>query len=132
MIKLCLTTNHYLITPRQTRLNHYIISMVPLSDFQKLDIRIGTIVEAAPVEGSEKLLRLMLDFGDEKRQIVAGIAAWYTPEALLQKQIPVIVNLEPRMIKGVESQGMILAADDEGRAILLAPEEHLANGSKVR
>jgi len=106
--------------------------MIPFSDFQKLDIRIGTIIEAAPIKGSEKLLRLMLDFGDEKRQIVAGIAAWYTPEELLQKQIPVIANLEPRMIKGVESQGMILAADDEGRAVLLHPEKPVAKGSKVR
>lgn len=105
---------------------------VSIENFQKLEIRIGTIVEAVPVEGSEKLLSIIINFGNETRQIVAGIAAWYTPDALVQKQIPVIVNLEPRMIKGVESQGMILAADDEGRAVLLRPEKQVADGAKVR
>ena len=106
--------------------------MISFSDFQKLDIRIGTIIEATPVEGSEKLLRLMVDFGDESRQIVAGIAAWYAPEALAQKQIPVILNLEPRAIKGMESQGMILATDDNERAVLLHPERQVVDGAKVR
>lgn len=106
--------------------------MIPFEDFQKLDIRIGTIVEAEALEGSTKLLKLVIDIGKEKRQLVAGIAKSYQPEEVIGKQIPVLVNLEPKMLHGLESQGMILAADNEGYPVLLHPEKEITSGSRVR
>ena len=98
----------------------------------KLDIRVGTIKSAERVEGADKLMKLMMDMGTEERQLVAGIAEWYSPEELVGKQIPVLVNLEPKNFRGTESNGMILAADDDGKAILLHPGREIKNGSKIR
>lgn len=106
---------------------------VSFSEFAKLDIRIGTIVSAEIITDSTKLLRLEIDLGSEKRQLVAGLGAVVTNlSTLVGKQIPVLVNLEPRMLRGIESQGMILAADDNGSPVLLLPETKLPNGSIVR
>ncbi len=85
--------------------------MIKFKDFQKLDIRVGTVVEAERVEGSNKLLRLLIDLGNEKRQLVSGIAKWYKPEDIINKQLTMVVNLEPREIMGLESQGMLLAVE---------------------
>ncbi|NCN58903.1 methionine--tRNA ligase subunit beta [Candidatus Roizmanbacteria bacterium CG22_combo_CG10-13_8_21_14_all_38_20] len=104
---------------------------ITFEDFAKLDIRIGTIVEAEAVEGADKILKLVVDLGDEKRTIAAGIAEFYTPEELIGKQVPVLTNLEPRTFRGVESQGMILAAGDK-EPILLHPDKVIANGTKLR
>lgn len=104
---------------------------ITFDDFKKLDIRIGTIVVAEKVEGADKLLRIELDMGDEKRQIVSGIAEFYAPEDLVGKQIPILTNLEPRTFRGVESHGMMLAADD-GRPMLLHPQVKVSAGSVVR
>ncbi len=101
-------------------------------DFQKLDIRIATVLEAEPVPETTKLLKLKVDLGDESRVLVAGIAETYKPEDIVGKQIPILTNLEPRTIKGVESNGMILAADVDGKAILLHPDQKIINGSKIR
>ena len=106
--------------------------MITIDDFKKLEIKIGTIISAERIEGADKLLKLQVDLGSEKRQICAGIAQWYAPEDLVGKQIPILANLEPRMLRGNESQGMMLAADSEGRPILLHPETKIANGSIVR
>ena len=106
--------------------------MIAFEDFKKLDIRIGKILLAVKVEGTDKLMRLEIDFGMEKRQVVAAIAEFYQPEQLVGKEIPVLVNLEPRTIRGTESHGMILAADVEGRAVLLHPEEEVPPGSIIR
>lgn len=106
---------------------------VDFDSFKKLDIRIGKITTAEKVAGADKLLRLEVDFGDFKRQVLSGIAAFYNPEDLVGKQCPFIVNLEPRMIRGLESQGMILAADPgDNSAVLLHPDKQLPEGSKVR
>lgn len=101
-------------------------------DFKKLDIRIGKIISAEKVEGADKLLKLEVDFKSEKRQIISGIAQFYTPESLVGKKCPFILNLEPRTFKGVESQGMILAADVDGEPILLHPDKDIPQGSIVR
>jgi methionine--tRNA ligase beta chain len=106
--------------------------MITFEDFKKLDIRIGRILLAEKVEGTDKLIKLEIDLGTEKRQVVAGIAEFYQPEQLVGRQIPVLVNLEPRTIRGAESHGMILAADDEGRAVLLHPEKEVPPGSIIR
>lgn len=105
--------------------------MITFDDFAKLEIKIGTITTAEKVENADKLLKLEVDLGDEKRTIVSGIAQWYKPEDLIGRQVPVLTNLEPRNFKGVESQGMIIAADNEA-AILLHPDKEVPPGTKVR
>lgn len=101
-------------------------------EFKKLDLRIGKIIEAEKVEGADKLLKLKVDIGTEVRPVVAGIAQWYRPEDLIGREIVVVANLAPATIRGVESRGMLLAADQEGRAILLKPDQDVPPGSKVR
>lgn len=110
---------------------------ISFDDFIKLDIRIATVIAVDLIEGADKLLKLTLDVGDPEsgglgqRTIAAGIKAWYQPEDLLGKQIVYLANLEPRMLRGVESQGMVLAADGE-QAVLLRPWVSVANGSAIR
>lgn len=106
--------------------------MITFDDFKKLDIRIGRIMSAEKVEGTEKLLRLEIDLGTEQRQVVAGIAESYQPDQIVGREIPLLVNLEPRKIRGIESQGMILAVDVEGNPVLLHPEREVPPGSLVR
>lgn len=106
--------------------------MITFDDFKKLEIRIGKILSAERVEGTDKLLKLEIDFGAEKRQIVAGIAESYQPEQIIGKKVPVLMNLEPRSIRGVESQGMILAADNAGKPVLMHPDRDVPPGSVVR
>lgn len=106
---------------------------ITIDELSKVDIRIGTIESAERVEGSEKLLKLQLDFGEfGKRQILSGIAQWYAPEDLIGKQVPVIVNLEPRKMLGLESQGMLMATDGETGPVLLNPASKVLNGSLLR
>ena len=106
--------------------------MATIDDFAKLEIRVVEVLEVTPIEGSEKLLKLQVNIGDEKRQILAGIAKHYAPEELIGKKILAIVNLEPRMMMGEESQGMILAASDETTISVLMPEKNVEVGSKIR
>jgi methionine--tRNA ligase beta chain len=106
--------------------------MATIDDFQKLAIKIGTIRSAEKVEGSSKLLKLDIDLGHEKRQILAGIGEKYKPEDLKGKQIPILANLDPRTMMGLESNGMILAADTSGDPVLLHPDKKVANGTTVR
>ena len=106
---------------------------IPFSDFQKLELRVGTIVVAERVAGSEKLLRLEVDFGTEKRQIVAGIGRAHTSEKLVGTQCTFIINLEPRILMGLESQGMLLAASDtDGNPVLLRPIKEVASGAIIQ
>ncbi len=101
-------------------------------DFQKLDFRIGKIIEASPVPDSKKLIRVMVDFGTEKRQAVAGILKWYKPEDLIGKKCVFLLNLQKRLLAGLESQCMILAAEDEqGNVVVLVPEKDISEGSKI-
>lgn len=106
--------------------------MATIQDFNQLSIKIGTIRSAEKVEGSSKLLKLEIDLGHEKRQILAGIGQKYDPKDLKGKQIPVLANLDPRIMMGLESQGMILAVDLDGEPVLLHPDEKVANGAQVR
>ncbi len=106
--------------------------MISFEDFKRLEIRIGKIVSAEKVEGTDKLLKLEVDVGEEKRQLVAGIAQNYEPEQLMDKEVPILVNLEPRKIRGVESRGMLLAAIEEGRPVLLHPDREVSPGSIIR
>ncbi|MDD5144929.1 MAG: methionine--tRNA ligase subunit beta [Candidatus Pacebacteria bacterium] len=106
--------------------------MISFEDFKKLDMRIGKILSAEKIEGSDKLLKFEVDFGEEKRQIVSGIAEYFTPESVVGKEFPFVVNLEPRILRGVESSGMIMAVSVEGRPILLVPQEEVPPGSIVK
>jgi len=106
--------------------------MITFDDFKKLDIRIGKILSAEKVSGTDKLMKLEVDFSAEKRQLVAGIAEFFEPDHLIGKEIPVLLNLEPRSIRGIESQGMILAIDVDGKPILMHPEKEVPPGSIIR
>ena len=106
--------------------------LVSIDDFREIDLRIADIVAAEPVPGTDRLLTLQLRIGAEERQIVSGIAPGYTPEQLVGRQIVVVANLEPAKIRGVESRGMLLAAeDDDGAPILLGPDVRVQSGSSV-
>jgi methionine--tRNA ligase beta chain len=106
--------------------------MITYDDFIKLDIRIGTVTSAEKVQGTDKLIRLEIDLGEGTRQVVAGMALTYTPEDFIGKQVPILVNLEPRKLRGIESQGMILAVDVGGKPFLLLPDREVPLGSPVR
>jgi methionyl-tRNA synthetase len=105
---------------------------IDINEFAKLDLRIGKIENAERVEGSKKLIKLEVDVGDETRQLVAGIAEEYNPECLIGKLVPILANLKPVKLMGVESQGMILAVDVNGKPILLHPDREVPAGSRVR
>ncbi|MDI6690609.1 MAG: methionine--tRNA ligase subunit beta [Candidatus Bathyarchaeota archaeon] len=105
---------------------------ISFEEFQKLDMRIGKIVEANQIPSSRNLIRMIVDFGTEKRQAVAGLLQWYKPEQLVGRKCAFILNLQRRKFMGVESQCMILAAEDEkGNVVILQPEKDIAEGSKV-
>jgi len=104
---------------------------VSIKDFQKLDLRVGTIKSVEPVAGSKKLLKMLVDIGEE-RTIVAGLAGLYSEADLVGKQVVVVANLEPATLIGVESNGMVLAAEDRSGVHLLAPDALTRPGSKVR
>lgn len=105
--------------------------LVDLEEFKRLDIRVAHIKSASMVPETSKLMKIFIDIGEEERQIVAGIADQYAPEDLAGKKIIVIANLKPAKIRGVESRGMLLAATDAGRVILLVPDKDAAPGSKI-
>ncbi|MBP9151333.1 MAG: methionine--tRNA ligase subunit beta, partial [Flavobacteriales bacterium] len=101
-------------------------------DFQKLDIRIATILEAEKVAKTKKLLKLKVDTGFDQRTVVSGIAEFYSPEEIIGKQVCVLANLAPRAIKGIESQGMILMAESpDGKLSFVLPNQAVANGSSI-
>jgi methionyl-tRNA synthetase len=106
---------------------------VSYDDFGRMDIRIGTILEAVKVPKTKKLMQLKIDTGMDVRTVVSGIAEYFEPEAILGKQICLLANLEPREIKGIQSQGMILLAEDAGgRLVFVTPEEAMGNGAEVK
>lgn len=108
------------------------MDLITYEDFKKLDLRVAKILEAERVENSEKLIKLQIDLGEEKRQIVAGIGKFYNPEDLINKQIVVVCNLEPKALVGLESNGMLLAASNEDQISLLIPDTEISPGSIVR
>jgi len=105
---------------------------VTFEEFQRMDLRVGEITAAEKVEGTEKLIKLEVDIGAERRTMVAGIADMYSAEDLVGKKLAVIVNLKPAVIRGIESQGMILAAEIEGKASLAFFDPEVPAGAKVR
>jgi methionyl-tRNA synthetase len=106
---------------------------IEFDDFMKMDIRTGTILEAEKVAKTKKLLKLTIDTGIDKRTVVSGIAEYYDPEDIKGKQVSILVNLKPRKLRGIESQGMILMAEDkDGKLVFVAPEQTVSNGSEIK
>tara|TARA_Y100000310_G_scaffold268360_1_gene280940 strand:+ start:8313 stop:8636 length:324 start_codon:yes stop_codon:yes gene_type:complete len=107
--------------------------MITFDDFKKMEIKIGKVVSAEKVPETDKLVKLIFDLGDEKRQIIAGVAEVIdSPADLVGKEMPVLVNLEPKKLRGHDSHGMILAADADGEPVLLHPEKEVPAGSVVK
>ncbi|HLK12758.1 MAG TPA: methionine--tRNA ligase subunit beta [Candidatus Binatia bacterium] len=106
--------------------------MITIEQFRTLDLRVGTVTAAEPHPNADRLLVLHVDLGGERRQIVAGIRAHYEPAALVGRQVVVVANLEPAKLRGVESQGMLLAAADGERIVVLRPDAPVAAGAAVR
>ena len=105
--------------------------MISIDEFRKVELIVATIKSAEPHPNADKLMLLQVDLGTEQRQICAGIRNHYSPEDLVGRQIIVVANLETAKLRGLESQGMLLAASDEGRVVILSPEKAVQPGAKV-
>ena len=108
-------------------------NLVSIEDFSKIELRVARVVEASTIEGADRLLKLIVDLGGgETRQLVAGIRVSYQPDELTGKHIIVVANLKPAKLRGVESQGMLLAATSDRGPVLATFEREVAPGSKVK
>jgi methionyl-tRNA synthetase len=105
---------------------------ITIDDFAKMELRVARVLSAEPHPDADKLIVMQIDLGDEQRQIVAGLREWYAPEDLAGKSIVVVANLQPAVLRGVESNGMLLAAQGDGTVVILSPEKDLPPGSRVR
>ncbi len=106
--------------------------MISIDDFRKVELKVATVKSAEAHPNADKLIVLQVDLGSEQRQICAGIRNHYTPEELVGKQVVVVANLETAQLRGLESQGMLLAASDDGRVIILTPEKSVLAGALVK
>ncbi len=105
--------------------------MIPFAEFRKLDIRIAKITSVENHPNADKLYVLKIDLGDEERQIVAGLRGYYAPDQLEGRLVAVVANLEPAVLRGVESRGMLLAVQDGLRVVMLGPDGEVSPGAKV-
>ncbi|MBU5678543.1 MAG: methionine--tRNA ligase subunit beta [Candidatus Aenigmatarchaeota archaeon] len=106
---------------------------ITIEEFQKIDLRVGKIINAEKIENADKLLKILVDLGNEKRTLIAGIAKCYKPEELINKKVVVVTNLKPKKIRGIESKGMLLAAIDKNEnPILITVEKDIEVGAKIR
>jgi len=113
--------------------------MINFKEFKKMDLRVARVIEAEKIEESDNLLKLQVDLGEDPstgsgqgtRQIIAGIAKFYKSEDLVGKEIAIVANLEPKIVFGVESKGMLLAAENENEVVLLIPEKEVPPGTKI-
>lgn len=106
--------------------------LISIDDFAKIDLRVAKVIAAERAEGSDKLLKLQVEIGTEQRQIVAGIAQQYSPEEMIGKEVVVVANLKPAKLRGMISEGMILAASDGEKFVTISPEKSIGSGAKVR
>src|SRR3989338_4002588 len=106
--------------------------MITIDDFKKIELKTAIVIMAERIEGSEKLLKLKVSLGAEERQILAGISKQYEPEELVGKNIVIVANLEPRMMMGLESQGMVLAASDGNEISVLTTMRDITPGAEIR
>ncbi len=105
--------------------------MISIDEFRKIELKVATIKHAEPHPNADRLMVLKIDLGSEERQLVAGIKGHYAAEDLIGRQIVVVANLEPAKLRGIESQGMMLAAKDDDRIVILNPEKPVSPGAKV-
>jgi len=105
---------------------------ITIEDFMKIELKVAKVLEASEIEGADRLLKLRVDLGSEERQLVAGIKSTYSPEELVGKHIIVVANLAPARLRGVESQGMLLAAQTESGPVLAAFDKDVAPGARVK
>ncbi len=105
-----------------------------IDQFQQIELRVATVIAAERIEGADRILKLQIELGTEQRQLVAGIAKFYSPDELVGKQIVVVANLEPAVIRGVESKGMLLAASSEDgtQLAIVTPQKPIPNGGRVK
>ncbi len=104
---------------------------IDFEDFTKIDLRVARIIEAIRVEGSSKIIKLVIDLGSEKRQVLAGVGEHYSPEELMDKKVVVVVNLLPRKIMGFDSEAMVLAVKDSKDLSLLSIDKEIELGSRI-
>jgi methionyl-tRNA synthetase len=117
----------------EERITEGLKPQIAIDDFVKIDLRVGTILHAEKVAKADKLLKLEIDLGFEKRTIVSGIAMHFTPEEIIGKQVSIVANLAPRKMKGIESNGMILMAENaDGKLVFVSPMPGADNGSTVK
>lgn len=120
------------VTAENTMEENLLKPQIVYDDFAKLDLRVGTILKAEKVQKADKLLQLEIDLGFEKRTVVSGIAQHFTPEEITGKHVVVVANLAPRKMRGIESNGMILMAENkEGKLVFVAPDTMIETGSPV-
>jgi methionyl-tRNA synthetase len=107
---------------------------ITIDEFAKVELRVGVVKSAEKIQGADKLLKVMVDIGDEVRQVLAGIAMAYAPEQLVGRKVVVVTNLAPRKMRGQESNGMLLAASDgaDGKPVLVTFAEEIPAGAKVK
>ncbi len=105
---------------------------IKFKDWEKMDLRVGTIVKAEHHPDADKLYVLKIDLGDEERTVVAGIRKAYTVKELIGKRVVVFANLEPAILRGIKSEGMVLAAVKDDKVVLLTAEDKIENGAKIR
>lgn len=105
--------------------------MITIDEFRNIELRVATVKAAEPHPNADKLMVLQIDLGSEQRQILAGIRKDYTAEELVGRQIVIVANLETAKLRGMESQGMLLAASDEGRVVILTPQKPVQPGARV-
>jgi len=105
--------------------------LITIEDFAKIDLKVAKVLEAEKIEGADKLLKLKLQLGDEVRQVVSGIAKHYSPEELKDKYVILVANLKPVKLRGIESQGMILAASDDSNLSLITVDRNIGSGKTV-
>lgn len=108
------------------------MTVIDIQQFMTIDLRVGRVISAEPVQGSNKLILMKVDIGTEIRQVVAGIAKTYAPESLVNRNVVMVANLQPARLMGYESQGMVLAADVDGRPYLVEVPQDIPPGSRVR
>lgn len=134
--KLIETQIQKLMDTKQTRIEKNVVpakGIINFEDFSRMDIRTGTILEAEKVPKTKKLIKLLIDTGIDQRIVVSGIAEYFKAEEIVGKQVSILVNLASRKLKGIESQGMILMAEDaDGKLIFVSPEENIQNGSEIK
>ena len=107
------------------------VPLVTIGDLKKLDLRVARVLEARAHPNADKLILLKVDVGDGAKQIIAGLRAWYTPESLVGRSVVVINNLQPALLRGEESKGMLLAATSGDQVIFLTPERDCLPGAKI-